>query len=205
MEVKFSRNGKEIHLDREEFAIDRFARRFAAHLDKMKIRHVFISGYVAIAFGRSRNTEDVDVIVEKLPFSKFSALWDSLREDFECINASSAKSAYDDYLTNGTAIRFALKGQFIPNVEFKFLKDRWDEFSLKNRVQLVLNGKTLFISPLELQIAFKGYLGSEKDLEDARFLYKLMLNHIDKKLLSEFMYALRVSPENADFIARQLK
>ncbi|MFH1106912.1 MAG: hypothetical protein V1787_03370 [Candidatus Micrarchaeota archaeon] len=203
MEITFSR--KKIVLDREEFAVDRFARRFIARLEYAKIRYVFVSGYVAIAFGRSRNTEDVDIIVEKIPFSKFETLWGSLSADFDCINAPSARAAYEDYLLKGTAIRFALKGQFIPNVEFKFPKGRWDAHSLENRVKLVLNGVPLFISPLELQIAFKGYLGSEKDLEDARFLYRLFAKHLDTAKLSEFMYALRVEKENVEFITGNLK
>ncbi len=203
MELEFSR--KKIVLNREEFAIDRFARKFAAHLEKLKMSYVFVSGYIAIAFGRSRNTEDVDLIVEKVPFPKFEKLWHSLSLEFECINAPSSKAAYEEYLLNGSAIRFALKGQFIPNVEFKFPKGRWDGYALENRVRLVLNGKPLFISPLELQIAFKGYLGSEKDLEDARFLYRLFVTHIDRPRLFEFMYALRVETENAEFITGKLK
>ncbi|MFH1200350.1 MAG: hypothetical protein V1708_04750 [Candidatus Micrarchaeota archaeon] len=196
MEISFSR--REIVLDREEFAVDRFARKFAAELDALKIRYVFISGYVAIAFGRSRSTEDVDVIVEKIPFSKFETLWQSLSPDFDCINAPSAKAAYEEYLLNGTAIRFALKGQFIPNVEFKFPKDRWDEHSLENRVKLVLNGAPLFISPLELQIAYKCYLGSDKDIEDAVYLFEVLKQHIDLASLSEFLAKFNIPKQTID-------
>jgi hypothetical protein len=185
MEVKFS--SKEIVLDREEFAVDRFARKFASRLDALSIRYVYISGYVAIAFGRSRNTEDVDVIVERIPFDKFEMLWQSLSRDFDCINAPSAKAAFEEYLSNGTAIRFALAGQFIPNVEFKFPKDKWDDYSLEHRVRMALNGSTVFISPLELQIAYKCFLGSQKDIEDAVYLLELLKEHLDLASLRKFL------------------
>ena len=50
----------------------------------------------------------------------------------------------------------------------------------------LLNGKHLFISPLELQISYKLFLGSEKDIEDATYLYNLTKEHLDGELLSEF-------------------
>jgi len=49
----------------------------------------------------------------------------------------------------------------------------------RNRREVTLNSHRLFISPLELQIAFKLYLGSEKDIEDARFLYSLFIDKLD--------------------------
>ena len=44
----------------------------------------------------------------------------------------------------------------------------------------------MFISSLELQIPFKLYLGSEKDIEDAKYLYNLFKDKIDLILLKEF-------------------
>ena len=54
--------------------------------------------------------------------------------------------------------------------------------------QLVLD----FISPLEIQIAYKMFLGSLKDLEDAKFLFELFKYEIDKKLLISFLLLLNV-------------
>ncbi len=59
----------------------------------------------------------------------------------------------------------------------------------------MLGISSVFISPLELQIAYKLYLGSDKDYEDARYLYKLLLQHIDTKKLKHFISILGVGRE----------
>ncbi len=64
---------------------------------------------------------------------------------------------------------------------------------MENAIEVELN-KTdkVRISPLELQIAYKLFLGSKKDLEDARFLFDLFKNKIDKKELMGFIRLLNV-------------
>ncbi len=65
-----------------------------------------------------------------------------------------------------------------------------DNWVLKNGKQVLLNSHILRISPIELQIAYKLFLQSEKDIEDARHLYQLFKEKLDKKLLSEFLLKL---------------
>jgi len=57
--------------------------------------------------------------------------------------------------------------------------------------KVLLNNHEIFIFPLELQIPFKLYLGSEKDIEDAKYLYNLFKNNIDTKVLNEFIQKLK--------------
>ena len=130
--------------------------------------------------------------MENLAREKFSGLWKSLTPEFECLNATNPDSAFDMF-SEGIALRFHKKGSFIPNIEFKPMKNPLDVYSLENRVKVECNGKTLYFSPLELQVAFKIELGSEKDIEDARFLYKLFKDYLDKKLLKEMLAKLYIS------------
>ena len=65
-----------------------------------------------------------------------------------------------------------------------------DNWVLKNGKQVLLNRRVLKISPIELQIAYKLFLGSEKDIEDARHLYRLFKENLDQKLLMEFLLKL---------------
>ena len=44
----------------------------------------------------------------------------------------------------------------------------------------------IYISPIELQIAYKLYLGTDKDLEDAFFLYELFKEKIDWRALNDY-------------------
>ena len=69
-----------------------------------------------------------------------------------------------------------------------------DFLSLNNPIKAVINGKNkeILISPLEMQIAYKLYLGGEKDIEDAVHIYHIFKERLDKKLLDELIQKLDV-------------
>jgi len=96
MEINFSKD--KIEFEKNLSSLDNFVISFCSILNKLKIKHVLISGYVSILFGRSRTSEDVDMIIEKLDFARFKKLWDEVYKDFECINTENPKSAYEEYL-----------------------------------------------------------------------------------------------------------
>jgi hypothetical protein len=182
-----------IEIKKELLKLDEFVLSFVKILDTAKIKYVIVSGYVGIFFGRSRNTEDIDILIERCSKEKFIEFWTLAGTEFECMNSTDRENAYKDYLEQNSALRFHLKGSFIPNMELKFIKNEIDRFTLENRIEIVLNRmRTLFFSPLEMQVAYKLYLGSEKDLEDARFIYKLFSVNIDHTLLKEMLSVLKV-------------
>jgi len=166
--------------------LDTFVVEFTSVLNRLEIPYVLVSGYVAYLFGRSRISEDVDCIVEKLDSTTFMKVWKEVSLNFDCLNTTEADEAYDEYLGSGSSIRFAKKNMFIPNVEFKFPKVELDRWTLQERKTVVVDGHRLYISPLELKISFKLYLGTEKDIEDAKFLYKVFQGNLDLALLKEF-------------------
>lgn len=183
---------KRIVFDKDLRAIDRFVFSFVQHLSKAGVKYVLISGYVALFFGRDRSTEDVDIFVEDLPFERFSEFWSIASNDFACLNTSDPKLAFELF-SSGIALRFHRKGSVIPNIEFKPLKTPLDRYCLENRLEVECNGQRLYISQLELQIAFKLWLGSDKDKEDARFLYKLLKEHLNMPLLKDMLSKLSIS------------
>jgi len=194
--MEFEFEGNKIVFERELSSLDKLVIKFAKALGKAGVDYVIISGYIAILFGRSRNTEDVDLFIEEMPFGKFKQFWEGLEKaGFECINASGPESAFNDYLEEKLAVRFAKKGTIIPNFELKFPKTNYNEYSLKNKLEVVLNGEKLNASELEMQIAFKLRLGSEKDFEDARHLYKVFKEELNTNLLKEHIAELRVEKE----------
>ena len=186
MELEFE-EGKRIRFARELSELDTFVFEFVRILQRRGIRYVVVSGYITILFGRTRTTEDIDVISEKLSFDEFNNLWVILTEKYECLNTADVTDAYSNYLLNNTAVRFAKKEQFIPNIEFKFVKDDVDYYSLTEAIEVRIRDNTLNISPLELQIAYKMFLGSENDLEDAAFLFTLFKEHLDFHKLIKFL------------------
>ncbi|HOI59448.1 MULTISPECIES: hypothetical protein [unclassified Methanoculleus] len=52
-----------------------------------------------------------------------------------------------------------------------------------------------FVSPIELQIPYKLNLGSDKDIEDAVYLWMLFREMLDGDLLRMFMERLQVGGE----------
>jgi hypothetical protein len=190
MDVDF--NGEGIFFEKVFTDLDDFTVSFVSILHSQGICHVIVSGYVPILFGRNRASEDIDIIFERMSRERFAKLWNVLDETFECVNAIDCESAYDNYLSEDTSIRFAHKNEFIPNVELKFPKNELDEWTLTNRKKVTVNSKLLYISPLELQIPYKLFLGSEKDIEDAKYLHTLFKDRIDQMLMGEFLQKLNV-------------
>ncbi len=179
--------------------LDRFAINFINVLEKYS-PYVIVSGYVSILLGRSRASEDIDLLVPKMEFSKFKQLFDDLLSSgYECANTSIVREAFD--MLKVHAIRFFEKGFPIPNMEFKQIENDIHKYSFENRIKMVLNEKTLFISPLEIQIAYKLSLmadgsveeiSSDKDFEDAKHIYLGFKEHLNMEKLKYFVKLFRV-------------
>jgi hypothetical protein len=195
MEIEFT-EGK-IFFNKELNQLDKLALEFSRLLSNHEIGHVFISGYVAILFGRNRSSEDIDMICEKVSFDRFIEFWDDCIKKFECIITADPKNAYDQYLLNKSAIRFAYTDKIIPNVELKFCSNEMHEEALSKAIMVFVNNNCLPVPPLEQQIAFKLYLGSEKDIEDARFLFKLFEEELVLSKLEEYLGLLKIDIELA--------
>lgn len=189
MEIKISEN--QLELKKPLNSLDKFTIKFVNILNKHNIKNVLISGYVAIVFGRNRGSEDIDIFIEELDMQKIKILWEALIKDFYAINVSSPEEMLES-LKEELSVRFSKKGEFIPNMEVKFVKSFIDKETMNNRQKLILNDNDLYISPLELQIAFKLTLASEKDIEDARFLFNLFNEHLDKDKLNYYIKEFKV-------------
>jgi hypothetical protein len=184
VELKFV--GGRIAFDKIFSGLDKFVFGFTSVLDKQGVRYVLVSGYVSILFGRSRGSEDVDIILEKLDAERFAKLWKVISKKYECVNVTNMEDALENYLLSGLSVRFSEKGQFIPNMEVKFPKTALDRWTIAERREVKVNNKTTYISPMELQIPYKLFLGSEKDIEDAKHLYRIFKDTLDTVLINEF-------------------
>ncbi|WP_457742760.1 hypothetical protein [Thermococcus sp.] len=182
---------KSIVITRELSSLDRFVIDVAEFIEHFT-DYVIVSGYVPIMLGRSRGTEDIDFIVRPMAGEVFYNMCKTaLKQGFEFINPEDCKGLYK-MLQSKMAIRMARSGTIIPNAKIKFSKDSIHNLALENRIRATLNGHTLYISPIELQIAYKLYLGSEKDFEDALFLYELFKEKLDMGTLHEYARKLGV-------------
>jgi len=194
MELKYNKNI--LSIDNKVITeLDKFVINFTNILRKY-CNYVIISGYIPILFGRTSGTEDVDVFIEHIDKKKFVNFYNTLiRDNYYFLNPENENGLYE-MLQEKLGIRAAKKDTIIPNIEMKFIKDDIDSFTLKNRVNVNLNKKfNFFISPIEVEIPYKLYLGSEKDIEDALYLWDIFQEKIDKKLINRFMNELNVSGE----------
>ncbi|RLI76665.1 hypothetical protein DRP05_12520 [Archaeoglobales archaeon] len=175
--------------------LDKFIFNFIRILEALDIDYVIVGGYVSILFGRSRGTEDIDILVSFITNDKFKNLYEKIMEEnYYFLNSDNPATLYE-MLNEGLAVRIAEIDTVIPNIELKFVKNEFDKFSLRNRLRVVINGEVMYISPIEVQIAYKLYLGNDKDIEDAVYLWEIFRDYIDREKLSEFMKKMNVDGE----------
>lgn len=185
MDIRYSGN-RILVGDKYLTLLDQFVLDFIRVLEP-KTPYVIVSGYVAILFGRSRGTEDVDILISRLSKDTFGELHTALSEGgYEFLNAEDTDGLYD-MLLNRMGIRIAKKDQFIPNIELKFLKDDIDRTVLRDRVEVNLSGVRVYISPIDIQIAYKMYLGSQKDIEDALYLWEIFKDDLNHEHVKKWM------------------
>lgn len=149
--------------------------------------YVIVSGYVTILFGRARGTEDIDTIIEKMDRKTFERFFNDLTErNYWFLNSDDRNDLFD-MLNENLAVRIAKSNEIIPNIELKFAKDYFDNFSIRNSIKVWIDDHKIEISPIELQIAYKLYLSGDKDIEDAIYLYEIFKDRINKKTLKNFL------------------
>ncbi|HIH15334.1 MAG TPA: hypothetical protein HA360_00130 [Nanoarchaeota archaeon] len=169
-----------------------FCEHFCSIVDKY-CKYIIVSGYVAIASGRSRGTEDIDMIIEHIPLETFRKLHEELlKENFICVQDLEAEELYKDYLEEKTSIRYHKKEQYLPEMEIKFAKNPLDNYQIKTRQKIPFTQVDVWFSSIEMNIAFKEeYLKSEKDLEDAKHLRLIYKDQIDEEKISGIKLLIR--------------
>jgi len=119
--------------------------------------YVIVSGYVSLLFGRPRTTEDVDMLVRISGKPAFGRIWKKAYDKgYYCINEDDPEEAYKIF-SEGSSVRFAKRDTLFPNFELKAPKSKIESEALNKRLRLKFDDSSIFISPLELQIAYKLY------------------------------------------------
>ncbi len=68
--MEYSYASRRIEFPGKELTVlDKLVLKFVAAID---FNYVIMSGYIAILFGRSRSTEDIDLFIDRLPQKKFA-------------------------------------------------------------------------------------------------------------------------------------
>lgn len=85
--------------------LDRFAEKFC-EITERYVKYIVVSGFVAIAHGRRRTTDDIDMIIERIPFEVFEKFHNELiNNGFICMQSSKVRDIYE-YLDNKDSVRY---------------------------------------------------------------------------------------------------
>lgn len=184
----------ELVVERSPNELDELAIEFTSLLDELDIQHVYVAGYLAILTGRSRATEDVDVLIERLDEEQINQLVNQLEDGNMWGPAMPLEDMYT-MLSEGDNIWVAPEEQVIPHIEAKFVRDETDHASLSNSITAHIGDAELPVGPLELQIPYKLYLGTQKDIEDAAHLYALFGERLREGQIEQWVTKLGVKDQ----------
>ncbi|MBS3158832.1 hypothetical protein J4206_06105 [Candidatus Woesearchaeota archaeon] len=178
-----------IVIERELTDLDLFVKKFLDVLVRYS-DYLVVSGFVSISTGRTRGTEDVDIIMPVISLDKFKKLFDSLNKDgFWCYQGDSAEDCYD-YIKDLSSIRFALKDKMFPNIELIHFnatkKAKYFEFAHPQKIRI--NDFEFKIPPIEFEISYKEFvLAGKKDLEDAKHLRTFFADILKAEKFKEYL------------------
>lgn len=184
----------EIRIEKAPSDLDALVLDIVGILDGLDIDYAVVSGYVAVLLGRSRATEDIDIIVERFDAETADELAVRLRAAGYWGAAMPLDDLYET-LADDLIVRVAEDGHRVPNVELKFSHDRYSRRSLTNTVTVRLNDAEIQVGSLELQIAYKLRMGAQKDFEDALYLYHLLGSTLNTRRLEAYVDDLGVQDE----------
>jgi len=182
-----------IVVNRELTELDIILKDFLDILNKYS-RHLVVSGFVSIATGRTRGTEDIDVlamIMNKEIFEKFFKELDKI--GFWCYQGDNADEIYP-YIKEMKNIRFARKDEMFPNIEFipinELKKTKYFEFTHPQKIRI--KNFEFNIPPIEFEILYKEIiLKGKKDIEDAKHLRTFFSNIINNKKFKDYETIIR--------------
>jgi len=175
----------------DRLVLDDFVTNFCNILEK-HAKYIIVSGFFVIASGRTRGTEDIDLIFERISKEKYMIFHNDLsKAGFKCIQTNDINEIYE-YLDDKLAVRYIFQDNESPNMEIKFVKDNLDLYQIEHRQKYPETKLDVWFAPLECCIAFKeNFLKSKKDLEDAKHLRIVYSDSLDINKLKEYVNMLR--------------
>jgi hypothetical protein len=196
MNIKYKDN--EIILNKDISHLDSSVLDFSDILKRNNIRHVLISGYIPILFGKNGEIENIDILIQNISFEKFLKLWLEIENTYECKNTNDPVDAYNAYLKNYHSVSISKTEGNIPYFKLKIIKNEIDRYVLKYRKIIRLGERHLYISPIEMEISYNLSRASEKEIEDARYLYNLFNEKLDKALMDRYLKELKIPDESLE-------
>src|SRR3989344_441045 len=182
-----------IVINRELTSLDLFVKDFLSILKKYS-DYLIVSGFVSISTGRTRGTENVDILFPIIQKEKFAKLFNDLQKnEFWCYQSDNAESLYS-YIENFNSIRFARINEMFPNIELipfnEEKKTKFFEFSHPQKIRI--EDFEFKIPPIEFEILYKEIiLAGKKDLADALHLRTFFSKILKEEKFKEYEQIIR--------------
>jgi hypothetical protein len=172
MSKAYTIEGGTIVFQRKLTELDQFVKDFLSILTNHS-DYLIVSGFVTIATGRTRATEDVDILVPVMDKKEFTNLFEALQKNnFWCYQGDTAEEVFP-YIEKMTSIRFARQEEMFPNMEFIPINEtkKAKYFEFKNPQKMRIGNFSFKIPMLEFEILYKEQvLAGKKDIDDAKHL-----------------------------------
>jgi hypothetical protein len=176
-----------IVLNRDFTELDIFVKDFL-EVVKKHTKHLIVSGFVSISSGRTRGTEDVDVLIPLISKENFDNLFDDLEKaGFWCFQGN--KDIAYPYFSEKVSIRFARENEMFPNMEVIPVDEtrKVKFFELSHPQKMKVDNFEFNIPPIEFEILYKELiLKAKKDIEDAKHLRVMFSEIIDEKRFEKY-------------------
>ena len=188
MQKGYKIENKTIILNKELTQLDVFVKDFLDILKKY-LDYLVVSGFVSISTGRTRGTEDIDIITPLMEKNKFKEFFlDLQRNNFWCYQGDNYEDVYE-YIKELNNIRFARINEMFPNIEFiPFDKsNKIKDFEFSHPQKIKIKDFEFKIPPIEFEILYKEIiLGSDKDIADALHLRTFFSDLIKEERFKEY-------------------
>lgn len=165
------------------------------YLNEKQIPYVIVGGISVIAWGRSRTTEDIDIIIDHLKLNV---------EDFvSYLKANNFLVDLEDFLgfeSKDHCTIFYKDGLF--RIDIIGIYNQDNEISIKQSVQIEFFGIKLRIDNPESLITHKLLFGSDQDIEDAYAILIRLDNKINKESLLINAERLKVTKKLKELLKR---
>lgn len=167
-------------------------REIVARLQAQGIEYMLVGSIAALAHGRSRSTQDFDVVIDAT-VAQLRRLLRSLPEDrFYASEDAAMESVRHQTQFNVIDMRTGWKADIIPKKRRTFSEvefDRRAELSVLGQLMQVASLEDTIIAKLEWA---KMGGGSERQLEDVRELVRLGGQRLDRAHIERWVAALRL-------------
>lgn len=166
-----------------------------ALLDELGVRYMLVGSVAALAHGRSRATQDFDLVVE-IDADRIRALLARLPEDrFYAAEDAALEALYRETLFNVIDLRTGWKVDFVPLKRREFSRT---EFARRQCIELL--GVRVFVASPEDTVIAKlewGKLGggSARQIEDAKELVRIVGPRLDRAYVQRWADELGLAAE----------